>query len=523
MVVYPRLEVQIEREVSVSNLIIVGVASFIVGGAISFFARRMIASRKLRLAEEEAKKILAEAEAKRKEMLLGAKEEVFNIKATAEAEVKEYRSELQRQGRRLSQKEENLERRAEALERREYAISAKEKQVEGLYTKAEEVKKKQLEQLELISTMSSAEAKELLLQRTEAEVREEMGRRLREIEARLKEESSEKAQRIIAQAIQRCTTEVVAETITTVVPLPSDEMKGRLIGREGRNIRALEHATGVELIIDDTPETVTLSCFDPVRREIARIAINKLILDGRIHPPRIEEMVGKAREEVEAIIQAEGEEAPRKVGVSGLNPELIKMLGRLKYRTSYGQNVLAHSIEVALLSGMMAGELGARVSVAKRAGLLHDIGKGVSPEVEGTHALIGADIARQWGESPQVAEAIAEHHGEKEITTVEGFIVSAADAISGARPGARRESLEQYLKRVEALESIANSFPSVERSYAIQAGREIRIMVKPEEIDDVGAMRLARDIAKKIEETLSYPGQIKITIIRETRAIDYAK
>jgi len=508
-----------------SNLILllVGLACFIFGGVIVFLTRQMIASRKLRLVEEEAKRLLAEGKEKQKVILLEAKEAAFNLKAEAEASYREHRAELQRLERRLTQREENLEHRDEALQRREHNISAKEKELERARARVEELRQKQQHQLELIANMASAEAKELLLQRVEGEIGEEASRRVREMEARIKEESDKRARDILAQAIQRCTTEVVTESTVSVVPLPSDEMKGRLIGREGRNIRALEHATGVDLIIDDTPETVTLSCFDPVRREIARIALERLILDGRIHPARIEEMVQRARDEVEATIRAEGEQAASKAGVHGLPPELIKLLGRLKYRFSYGQNVLTHSIEVALLVGMMAAEVGASVDIAKKAGLLHDIGKAVDFEAEGPHALVGAGIVKQWERSPEVAKAIAEHHGEVEITTAEGFLVSAADAISGARPGARRESLEQYLKHLEALESIANSFQGVKKSYAIQAGREIRIMVKPEEIDDLGAMRLARDITKKVEESLSYPGQIKVTVIRETRAVDYAK
>ena len=377
--------------------------------------------------------------------------------------------------------------------------------------------------MELISGMSSAEAKELLIKAVEDEVREDASRRIREIEAQLKQEADERAREIISQAIQRCATDVVSESTVSVVPLPSDEMKGRLIGREGRNIRALENATGVDLIIDDTPEAVTISGFDSVRREIARIALGKLILDGRIHPARIEEMVEKAKNEVEATIRAEGEQAAHEVGVPGLHPELIRLLGRLKYRFSYGQNVLLHSIEVSHLSGMIASELGARVDLAKRAGLLHDIGKAVDFQVEGPHAQIGAELVKQWDKSAEAVSAIGEHHGETGTMSVMGFIISAADAISGGRPGARRETLEHYLKRLESLESLASSFPGVEKSYAIQAGREIRIMVKPTEIDDLEALRLARDIVKKIEETLEYPGQIKVTVIRETRAIDYAK
>jgi ribonuclease Y len=503
--------------------ILVGLASLVLGGVTVFLLQQWNASRQLRAAKGQAQKIIAEAQEKHKEILLEAKEEGIRIRAAAEAEYRERRSELQRQERRLSQKEENLERKIEALERREQAISNKEKETENLRAQLEDLRRKQVQQLETIAGLSSAEAKELLLQRVEMEIREDASRRLHEIEARLKEEAEERARQILALAIQRCTTDVVSETTVSVVPLPSDEMKGRLIGREGRNIRALEHATGVELIIDDTPEAVTLSCFDPVRREVARIALTKLILNGRIHPARIEEMVEKARSEVEATMQSEGEQAAYQAGVHGLHPELIKLLGRLKYRFSYGQNVLAHSVEVAFLAGSIAAELGMSGDLARRAGLLHDIGKAVDFEVEGPHAAIGADIARQWEKSPEVVRAIAEHHGEANSTSLLGIIISTADAISGGRPGARRESLEQYLKRLEALENIANSFAGVEKSFAIQAGREVRILVKPEETDDLGAMRLARDIARKIEETLEYPGQIRVTVIRETRVVDYAK
>ncbi|MFC1929194.1 ribonuclease Y, partial [Chloroflexota bacterium] len=367
------------------------------------------------------------------------------------------------------------------------------------------------------------EAKQTLLERLEVEIQEETSRRLREWEGELKEEADKKAQEILSVAIQRSASEVVSETSVVSVHLPSDEMKGRLIGREGRNIRALEQATGVDLIIDDTPEAVTLSSFDPVRREVARLSLNKLILDDRIHPARIEEIVSKTQEEVDATIYSAGEQAAYEVGVHGLRPELIRLLGRLKYRTSYGQNVLTHSIDVAFLSGMIASELGANINIAKKTGLLHDIGKAVDREVEGTHAIIGADLVRQWDKAPEVVQGIAEHHGETGTMSVWGYIISAADAISSARPGARRESLESYLKRLKALEDIAYGFKGVEKSFAIQAGREIRILVKPEEIDDLGAMRLARDIVKKIEEGLAYPGQIKVTVLRETRAVDYAK
>lgn len=509
----------------ISNLILipVGLACLVLGGVIAYLFRQIAASRRVRSAKEEAEKLFAEATEKQKTILLEAKEEAVNIKGEAEASYRERRAELQRVERRLGQREENLDRRDEGLQRRDSQISNKEKEVERARLRAEELRQKQQRELELVANMSSAEAKEILLHRVEAEIGDETSRRVRDMEAKVKEESSSKARDILAQAMQRCATEVVAESTVSSVPLPSDEMKGRLIGREGRNIRALEHATGVDLIIDDTPEAVSLSCFDPVRREIARVALERLILDGRIHPGRIEEMVQRARNEVEATIQTEGEQAAAKVGVPGLAPELIRVLGRLKYRFSYGQNVLMHSVEVALLAGMMAAEIGARVNIAKKAGLLHDIGKAVDFETEGPHALIGADVARQWEKSTEVVDAIAGHHGEAQMTSAEAFLVSAADAISGARPGARRESLEQYLKHLEALEAIANGFPGVEKSYAIQAGREIRIMVKPEEIDDLSAMRLARDIAKKVEESLNYPGQVKVTVIRETRAVDYAK
>ena len=478
---------------------------------------------RIRAATKEATAILDEAKAKEKEILLQAKEEAVKIRSEAEAEARQRRSELQRQERRLSQKEESLERKIEGLERREHAFNSKEKEIENTRSSIEELKRRELQQLELISSMSSAEAKEFLLSAVESEVHDDLTRRMRQVEAQMREEAEQRVRRILAGAIQRCASEVVSETTVTVVPLPNDEMKGRLIGREGRNIRALENATGVDLIVDDTPEAVSLSCFDPLRREIARIALEKLILDGRIHPGRIEEMVEKAKAEVEAGLQAEGEQAAYKAGVTGLHPELLKLLGRLKYRFSYGQNVLTHSIEVCHLAAMLATEIGADVAIAKMAGLLHDIGKAVDHEVEGTHALIGADMARRLGKSPEVAQAIAEHHGETDSMSIEGFIVSAADAISSSRPGARRESVEQYLKRVEALENIANSFSGVEKSFAIQAGREIRILVKPHEVDDLGALRLARDIVKRIEETLEYPGQIKVTVIRETRAVDHAK
>ncbi|MBI4294644.1 MAG: ribonuclease Y [Chloroflexi bacterium] len=504
-------------------ILLVSVIALGLGGGVTYLVLRFMASKKVSAAEEQAERLVTEAKTKSKEMLLEAKEEAIKVRAASETELRERRSELQRMERRLSQKEENLERKTDAMERREHQISIRDRESEAVRGSLEEFKQKQLQRLELISGMSSSEAREYLLQEMEKEVRDEGTRRVREMEKWSREQAVEKAREIVAQAIQRCATDVVSETTVSVVPLPNDEMKGRLIGREGRNIRALESATGVDLIIDDTPEAVTVSSFDPVRREVARLTLSKLILDGRIHPARIEEVVAKTKSEVEATIRSEGERAAYETGVPGLHPELIKLLGRLKYRFSYGQNVLLHSIETAHLAGMIAAELGTNVEVAKKAGLLHDIGKAVDHEVKGPHALIGADLVKQWDKSQEVVRAVAEHHGEASTTSIEGFIVSAADAISGSRPGARREALEQYLKRLETLEAIANSFEGVEKSYAIQAGREIRIMVKPESIDDLGAMRLARDIVQKVEETMQYPGQIKVTVIRETRAVDYAR
>jgi len=510
-----------------TETVLIYISSFIIGtvlgGAIVFFWRRMAINRQLRAAQRKAARLLADARVEAKEALDQAREDAERAKASAEAEYRERRSELQQQENRLQSKTENLERKTESVAQRERGLANKEKSLEAAKAQLEEARDKELKQLELISGMSSTEAKDVLLERMETEMGEEASRRLREWETKLKAEADVKAQEILTQTIQRSASEVVSESTAVSVPLPSDEMKGRLIGREGRNIRALEQATGVDLIVDDTPEAVTLSSFDPVRREVARNALTKLILDGRIHPARIEEVVKKAEEEVNAEIINAGEQAAYQVGVHGLRPELIKLLGRLKYRTSYGQNVLGHSIEVAFMSGMIASELGANPTIAKKAGLLHDIGKSVDREVEGTHAAIGADLVKQWERSPEVVQGIAEHHLETSNISVWGFIVAAADAISSARPGARRESLENYLKRLRALEDIANSFPGVDKSYAIQAGREIRILVKPEEIDDLGGMRLARDIVKKIEEGLEYPGQIKVTVLRETRAVDYAK
>jgi ribonuclease Y len=512
--------VSIEAVLAIFFSFVIGV---VFGGMATFLFRRVLVDRQMRLAERKAARLVAEARLESKNVLHGATLEAEKTKAAAETEYRERRAGVQQLENRLAQKIETLERKIEGAEQRERALNNKEKEIESSRAHITELRDKQLKQLELISGLSSAEAKQMLLDAIEVELQIETSRRLREWETKLKEESDKKSQEILVQAIQRYASEVVSETTVSVVPIPNDEMKGRLIGREGRNIRAIEQATGVDLIIDDTPEAVTISSFDPVRREVARLALTKLILDGRIHPARIEEVVDKTKEEVEAAIYNAGEEAVNQMGIHGMRPELMKLLGRLKYRSSYGQNVLAHSIEVAHLAGMIASELGANVATAKKAGLLHDIGKAVDHEVEGSHATIGADLVKQWEKSPEVLQGVAEHHMETGTTSVWGFIISAADALSSARPGARRESLESYLKRLKGLEDIANSFKGVEKSFAIQAGREIRILVKPEEIDDLGAMRLARDIVKKIEESLDYPGQIKVTVLRETRAIDYAK
>jgi ribonucrease Y len=490
---------------------------------VGYFARQLLANQQIRMAQNEAKKLLENAQGKYEQMLLDAKEEAVKVRAAAEADSRERRYELQRLERRSSQREERLERKLEALERRERSLIGREKEIETVRAQVEEVKEKQLERLEAISGMSSDDAKQQLLNAVEDEIKEDASRRVREWETRFKDDIDSKARDILATTIQRCATDVVSETTVSTVPLPNDDMKGRLIGREGRNIRAMEQATGVDLIIDDTPESVTISSFDPVRREVARIALTNLILDGRIHPARIEEVVDKAKAEVEATIRVEGEQAARKAGVQGLHPELIKLLGRLKYRTSYGQNVMTHSMEVAHIAGMLAAEIGANVTLAKRAALLHDIGKAVDHEVEGPHALIGANLVKQWDKSAEIVQAISEHHGEATTTSSLGFILATADQISGSRLGARRESLDQYIKRIEALENVASSFPGVEKAFAIQAGREVRIIVKPEQVDDLAAMRLARDIVKKIEDSLEYPGQIKVTVMREVRAVDYAK
>ncbi len=502
--------------------ILVGL-SLLLGGVLGYYVRQLVANQQILGTRKEAERLLTEATTRHRELLRDAREEARKLRNAAESENKEHRQQLQRLETRLDQKEATIERKQSAIGRREHELEDRAKELQQVSTEIEDLKKREFEKLEELSGISSAEARKFLLDGLEDEVKEEGARHVRQWEAQVRENADRTAHYVLATAIQRCTADVVSETTVSSVALPSDEMKGRLIGREGRNIRALEQATGVDLIIDDTPEVVTISSFAPVRREIARIALNKLILDGRIHPARIEEVVERAKAEVDTIIKTEGENAAYEATVPGLHPELIKLIGQLKYRTSYGQNVLQHSLEVAHLSGMIAAEIGADASIARRAGLLHDIGKAVDYEVQGSHATIGANLVRQWDKSEEVAQAVGEHHGEAQTTSTLGFIISAADAISGSRQGARRESLDHYLKRIHELEDIATGFSGVEKAYAIQAGREVRVLVKPEDMDDLGTVRLARDISKKIEECLTYPGQIRVVVARQTTAIEYAK
>ncbi len=495
--------------------------------AIELYFRKNHAWAKIAKADEEAKGILEkatrEAESMKKESILEAKEEVHKLRTDFEKESRERRTEIQRLERRNLQREEALDKKSELIEKREESLNARESALEAKEVNLEELYQNRRKELEKLSSLSSEEAKQILLDEISKEIKHEAAVMIKEVEAKAKEEADKKSREIITCAIQRCAADHVAESTVYVVALPNDEMKGRIIGREGRNIRALETLTGIDLIIDDTPEAVILSGFDPIRREVARIALEKLILDGRIHPARIEEMVEKAKKEVENDIKEEGEQATFETGVHGLHAEIIRLLGRLKYRTSYGQNVLKHSIEVSYLAGFMASELGIDPTIAKRAGLLHDIGKAVDHEVEGPHAILGAEVAKKYHESPIIVNAISAHHGDVEPQSLEAILVQAADAISAARPGARRETLEAYIKRLEKLEEISNSYEGVEKSYAIQAGREVRIMVKPESVDDAGSIEMARSIVKRIENELEYPGQIKINVIRETRAIEYAK
>jgi ribonuclease Y len=505
-------------------LIVAVVAVVMLVSSRSAIAReRALADERIRTAEERAQVALRELEAQRKELILQAKDQAHQIRSEIEAEYRDRRADLQRQERRLQQKEETLDRKLEATEKREKALQARERELEAIQVQINNMREEQRRELERIASMTAEEARAVLLKEIEDEVRADANRRYREIEAQVKEEADERIRKILAIAAARAASDFVPEITTSIVPLPNEEMKGRIIGREGRNIRAIEQATGVDIIIDETPEAITLSAFDPVRREVARRALLKLIADGRIHPARIEEVVAKARQEVENLMREEGEKAAYAANVQGLHPELIKLLGRLLFRTSYGQNQLHHAVEASRIAAALAAEIGADVNVARTAALLHDIGKAVDHEVEGPHALIGAEIARRLGRSQKIVHAIAAHHNEEEPQTVEAWIVQAADALSGGRPGARRDSVENYIKRLEALEAVANSFEGVEKCFAIQAGREIRMLVKPESVDDIGAMRLARDVAKKIEESLEYPGQIKVTVVRETRAVEYAK
>ena len=523
--------VELNMQVPVFVTVIIAVAavliSLAVGAVVGYQRRKSFAEREIGSAEEEARRVINDAiksaESKKREATVEAKEEILKARSEFDKEVKDRRNEIQRQENRLNSKEENLDRKLENLERKEENVNIRIAQLEAEKQELDKLKDSQLELLERISGLTVEEAKRYLIDQLADDVTHEQALKLKEIQARYKEEAETYAREQIALAIQRCAADHVAEATVSVVPLPNDEMKGRIIGREGRNIRTLETMTGVDLIIDDTPEAITVSCFDPVRREIARLALEKLILDGRIHPTRIEEMVEKAKREVDATIRAEGERAVFETNVHGLNPELVKLLGRQHYRTSYGQNVLNHSIEVSQLAGLLAAEIGVNVAEAKRAGLLHDLGKSIDHEVEGSHVQIGVELARKYRESENVIHAIEAHHGDVEARTIVACLVQAADAISAARPGARKENVEYYIKRLEKLEELTSSFNGVDKAYAIQAGREVRIMVNPEAISEDKMVLLAREIAKKIEDELEYPGQIKVNLIRETKAIEYAK
>ena len=503
------------------------VIALVIGFPIGIQYRKKVAEKEISSAEDEAKRIINEAikssESKKREVLLEAKEEILKSRADYEKEVKERRADLQKQERRLQQKEENIDRKTDAIEKKEEALSQKHEALQREQDEIKLIKRSQTEMLERISGFTADQAKAYLIQQVESEVTHETAMKIKEIEARAKDEADQRAREIVATAIQRCAADHVAEITVSVVPLPNDEMKGRIIGREGRNIRTLETLTGADLIIDDTPEAITVSCFEPVRREVARLALEKLIADGRIHPTHIEEMVEKARREVDAVIRSEGERAVLETGVRGVHPELQKLLGRLHYRTSYGQNVLQHSIEVSHIAGMMAAELGADVAAAKRAGLLHDIGKAVDHEMEGTHIQLGVEFCRKYKEKEDIIHAIQAHHGDVECKTLVACLVQAADAVSAARPGARRENLENYIKRLEKLEEITSDYPGVEKSYAIQAGREVRVMVKPEQVSEDQMVILAHDLARRIESELEYPGQIKVHVLRETKVVEYAK
>ena len=506
---------------------VAAVIALLIGFLVGIQYRKKVAEKEISSAEDEARRIINEAikssESKKREALLEAKEEILRNRAEYEKEVKERRADLQKQERRLQEKEENIDRKTDAIEKKEEALAEKHEALLREQDEIKLIKRSQTEMLERISGFTAEQAKEYLIRQVESEVTHETAMKIKEIEARAKDEADQRAREIVATAIQRCAADHVAEITVSVVPLPNDEMKGRIIGREGRNIRTLETLTGADLIIDDTPEAITVSCFEPVRREVARLALEKLIADGRIHPTHIEEMVEKARREVDAVIRAEGERAILETGVRGVHPELQKLLGRLHYRTSYGQNVLQHSIEVSHIAGMMAAELGADVAAAKRAGLLHDIGKAVDHEMEGTHIQLGVEFCRKYKEKEDIIHAIQAHHGDVECKTLVACLVQAADAVSAARPGARRENLENYIKRLEKLEEITGDYPGVEKSYAIQAGREVRVMVKPEQVSEDQMVILARELARRIESELEYPGQIKVHVLRETKVVEYAK
>jgi ribonuclease Y len=503
--------------------IITGIVFSAVGAVAAYYYLQKKNKNMLDSAQHTAERLVSEAETEAKAKLVQARDETLKLRNQAEQEFKQREREFRQEEDRLQRRRVSLDERLEQVDKRERLLSQRQSNLDKRQNQLQKLEKDRLDELERVANMSQEEAKQLLLQTVEADARQDMARVIREVESEAREEGERRAREIIVTAIQRIASDQVAEVAVSTVPLPSDDMKGRIIGRQGRNIRALENATGVDLVVDDTPEAVLLSCFDPVRREVARVALNKLILDGRIHPARIEKVVEKARDEVNQVIREAGEQAAMDAGVPGLHPEIQKLLGRLKFRTSYGQNQLAHAVETAHIAGILAAEVGGNVQVAKMGALLHDLGKAVDHEVEGAHASIGADLAKRYGVPQPVVNAIAAHHNETETESLEAVIVEAADAISGARPGARRESLETYVKRIKALEEVASSFDGVAESYAIQAGREIRIIVKPEQIDDLAAIQLSKSIAKTVEENLQYPGQIKITVIRETRAVDFAK
>jgi ribonuclease Y len=507
----------------VLSLIIVALVAGAVGAALGYFFKQYQAEQEARTLRTEVDHVIEEAQTQARETVLAAKDEAIQLRDEVEAEAKRHRVEWQREEERVARRREEYEQKLERLEQRERKLAQRQSDLDKRTNNLEKIEQQRMAELSRVAEMTREDAKKFLVEGVEKEAREDMARKIRQVEAEAKEEAEKRARELITLAVQRVASDQVSEISVSTIPLPADEMKGRIIGRAGRNIRAIEKATGVDIVVDDTPEAVTISSFDPIRREVARVALSKLILDGRIHPARIEKLVEDARAEVNQTIKEEGERGALEAGVPGLHPEIIKLIGRLKFRTSYGQNQHAHAIESARLAGILAAELGADVKTAKMGGLLHDLGKAIDHEFEGTHAQLGADFAKRYGVPEKVVNIIRSHHHEEDQQSLEAIIVESADAISGARPGARRESLETYLRRVKDLEDIANSFPGVSQSYAIQAGREIRIVVKPEEIDDLSSIRLSKDIAKKVEESMQYPGQIRVTVIRETRAVEYAK